>query len=159
MSHATAVRSNPLRDLALAIPADAALAISIVAKFAGAAAAIYYAYDQDTLFPQDHFPRAWTFASLVAAIAVISTAALPTAGRWWVAWFGAFGAGLLIFGGASLSHRPIGLAVVACGVVAWLTYAAAATARGAGAMRLVSGLFMACLFTFLATVAIALTIE
>ena len=69
-SMAGGVATNPLARLAAPVPVKLAVAISVAARLAGAGFALYYAYDQDVLFPERHFPRTWVLASVIAAVAV-----------------------------------------------------------------------------------------
>ncbi len=148
---ATMPGGNPLERLADLIPGATALTVSIVARLVGAAAAIFYAYDQDTLFPSRHFPRTWVFAGMAAGVAVLSI--LP-----WERWlakpalanlFGALGCGILVFAGANLAHKPAGVVVLIAGIVAWLNFAIAAHHRKANPGSTVSGLFLGSLISFL----------
>lgn len=143
--------SNPLARLADAIPEMPAFAASIVARIIGAGAALFYAYDQDTLFPSRHFPRTWVFCSVAAAIVILSI--LPwerlLAKPALATFLGALGGGILVFAGANLSHKPVGVLVLISGVVAWLAFAAVSHQRKADPGSLVSGLFMGSLVSFL----------
>lgn len=150
------LESNPLSRLADAVPREAALAVSIAAKLLGAALALWYAYDQDTLFPSEHFPRTWAFVTVIAVMALLS--AIPASYRG-SAFVSAFGAGVLVFGGANLAQKGAGVGVLVCGVVAWLAVAAWNHRRGESIGSSVSGLFMGSLATFLAVAAIVLTVE
>ena len=156
MERSTRASQNPLARIAESIPAVPALAVSMLARLVGAGAAIYYAYDQDVLFPGRHFPRTWVFAIVIASVALLSL--LP-----WerifprrealAVWAGALGCGILVFGGANLAHKAPGVVVLVAGVVAWLAFAAAAHHKRADAGMLVSGLFVGSLASFL-TVAV-----
>ncbi|MGI8926093.1 MAG: hypothetical protein ACR2HN_05525 [Tepidiformaceae bacterium] len=151
-----AAPGNPLHRLADAVPGTAAGYVSIVARVLGAAAALYYAYDQDQLFPTDHFPRTWAFVIVVAAIAIAST--IPLRGRF-APWLAALGCGVLVFAGAILSHQAPGIVVLVAGVVAWVAFAIANHQRGGSIGAAVSGLFMGSLLSFLLVGAIVLAIE
>lgn len=156
MERSTRASQNPLARIAESIPVVPALAVSMLARLVGAGAAIYYAYDQDVLFPGRHFPRTWVFAIVIASVALLSL--LP-----WerifprrealAVWAGALGCGILVFGGANLAHKALGVVVLVAGVVAWLAFAAAAHHKRADAGTLVSGLFVGSLASFL-TVAV-----
>lgn len=153
---ADAMQSNPVARLADSIPGQLALVLSVGGRLLGAALALYYAYDQDTLFPGEHFPRTWAFVGVVAAVAAISCLPMRYRGAAFVA---AFGAGMVVMGGANLAHKPVGAAVLICGIVAWLATAAYNHSRGDSIASTVSGLFMASLATFLLVGAIVFTIE
>ncbi len=142
-----ALPGNPLQRLAESVPGGAALAVSVAARLLGAALALWYAYDQDTLFPGEHFPRTWTIVILTSAIAVLSCVPGRYRGSGIVA---ALGAGILIFGGANLAHRSTGVAVVACGVVAALAVAAWNHRRGETLASTLAGLAFSGIITGLA---------
>lgn len=138
---------NPLQRLADAVPAGAAQAVSVAARLLGVALALWYAYDQDTLFPGEHFPRTWTIVVFTSVIALVSC--LPGSYRG-SALVAAVGAGMLIFGGANLAHRPAGVAVVLCGVVAALAVAAWNHRRGEPLASTLLGLIAAGVLTAVA---------
>ena len=142
---------NPLARLATAIPAPIALAVSVAARVLGAAFALYYAYDQDVLFPERHFPRTWFLASVIAALALLSVIPLRGSGRlaWLPAAFGALGAGMLVFGGANLANKWPGVVVLVSGGVAYVALAAAVS-RERSAWATVAGLAAAAMVTFAA---------
>jgi len=150
------VPTNPIARLAGMIPYNAAMVVSILARLTGAAAAVYYAYDQDVLFPDRHFPRTWLIALVIAVTALISLVPFARLGLkpGLAAWLGALGCGLLVFGGAMLSHKAPGLVVVAAGVIAWVSYAAVSYQRGDGPGPSVSGLMSGSLLAYI-TVGIA----
>lgn len=136
---------TPIARLLSSVPALPLLVVSWTARLAGSAAAISYAYDLDTLFPERHLPRTWVLAVVITSAAVLSIAPLvrmriprPVA-----SWFSALGCGGLVFGGAMFAHKPAGVAVFIAGVVAWLAFALATSARGEGrwapAVGLMSG--------------------
>ena len=150
-SATTQAVANPLARLAATIPVLLAVALSVMARLAGAGFALYYAYDQDVLFPDRHFPRTWVLASVVAAVAVLSTIPVPVSssrGRWLALGFVAVGAGMLIFGGANLANKAPGVGALVCGVVAWLMIAVAASNRGQSQSAVVAGLAVAAVATF-----------
>jgi hypothetical protein len=151
MAVRTTTAPNPLERFAASIPLTSAYWVSVAAKLAGAALALWYAYNQDTLFPAEHFPRTWTIAGLTAAIALASCvpARYPAS-----AIVAALGAGILIFGGANLAHRPAGIAVVACGIIAALAVAVSNHRRGHPAIATLTGLALGGLLTALAIGAI-----
>ncbi|MFN0093649.1 MAG: hypothetical protein ACKVVT_02590 [Dehalococcoidia bacterium] len=151
MNRAATTNPNPLAQLAASIPANVATAISIAARLAGAAAALFYAYDQDRLFPTEHFPRTWVFCVVTAVVAVASIAALArgVVKPGLATWLGAFGGGILVFAGANLAHKGPGVVVLVAGIVAWLSFAAAASQRREDPGAIVSGLFMGSLCSFL----------
>jgi hypothetical protein len=141
---------NPLARLADSVPAGAALAITVAARLVGAAAAIYYAYDQDTIFPERHFPRTWVFVVVISAVALLS--AVPTLRpRAHLVWrlVAAAGAGALVFGGANLAQRPSGVVVLIAGIAAWLSYAALAYQRERSPERAIYGLALGLLLSVL----------
>jgi hypothetical protein len=150
-SATTPAVANPLTRLAATIPARLAVALSVIARLVGAGLAPYYAYDQDVLFPDRHFPRTWVLASVVAAVAVLSTIPIPAGSsraRWLALGFAAAGAGMLIFGGANLANKAPGVGALVCGVVAWLMIAVAASNRGQSQSAVVAGLAVAAVVTF-----------
>jgi len=143
------VRTNPLARAAAAIPTPVAAAVLVGATLAAIAFAFLYAYDQDTLFPDRHFPRTWVLASVMAALSLVALLPFERLGASpRVAVFAAaLGAGVLVFGGANLANKGAGVAALAAGVVAWLAVAVIAGRReqtGAG----VAGLFAGAAVTF-----------
>jgi hypothetical protein len=166
-SQAAVSPSNPIARAASAVPYSAALALSIVARLAGAAAAIYYTVDQESLFLDERFNHPWVFTVVVAVLAVASIAVLPgwdpkVAGAWGrrvVVALGSFGCGVVLFGGATLSHRPAGVAVLVFGIVAAASYAAAAHQRRASGFWLAAGFFLAAFFLLALTGFIGIAIE
>ena len=146
-----AMARNPLERAATRVPEHAAFWISIAAKLVGAALALWYAYDQDTLFPGEHFPRTWTIIIFTSALAVASCVPAKFAFSGVGA---ALGAGILVFGGANLAHRPAGVAVVVCGIVAALAVAAWNHRRGEPFASTLAGLALAGVLTALAIGAI-----
>jgi hypothetical protein len=152
----SALTGNPVQRLAESVPEEAAYAVSVAAKLAGVALALWYAYDQDTLFPGEHFPRTWTIVLLTSVVALVSCIRGRYRGNAIVA---AFGAGMLIFGGANLAHRPVGVAVVLCGVVAALAVAAWNHRRGELAAATLIGLTAAGVLTALAIGAIVQLVD
>ncbi|MEX0782327.1 MAG: hypothetical protein WD557_06725 [Dehalococcoidia bacterium] len=143
--------ANPVERWAESIPEQAAFAVSVAAKLAGVALALWYAYDQDTLFPGEHFPRTWTIVVFTSVLALLSCIPGRYPGRAFVA---ALGAGMLIFGGANLAHRPVGVAVVLCGVIAAVAVAAWNHRRGEPVAATLFGLVAAGALTALAIGAI-----
>ena len=147
---APAAAANPFARIALAVPAGVTLAVSVAARLTGAAAAIYYAYDQDVLFPDRHFPRTWAFAGTIAVVALLSL--IPR--RWYratpavAAFIGAFGCGLLLFAGADLAHKPAGVVVLVSGVVAVTAFATASYRRGEPPLAVAAGLLASMLGSF-----------
>ena len=140
---------NPLARLAQAIPANAALAVSLVARLVGAAALIYYAYDQDVLFPSRHFPRTWVFAAGTAGMALVSIAPMLLAReRGLMIMLASLGGGVLVFAGANLASRPPGVVALIAGIVAWAAYSAVAYQRAARAEPVVSGLLLGSLLSY-----------
>ena len=140
---------NPLARLADAIPANAALAVSLVARLVGAAALIYYAYDQDVLFPGRHFPRTWVFAGSVAGISLLSILPMLTARKpGMMIMLASLGGGVLIFGGANLATRAPGVVALAAGILAWTSYSAVAHQRAGKAEPIVSGLLLGSLLSY-----------
>ena len=144
---ATTMPASPLEHWAAAVPERVAYTLSVGAKLAGALLALWYAYDQDTLFPGEHFPRTWTIVVFTAVLALASLAPARFPGS---AVLAALGAGALIFGGANLAHRPSGIAVVACGIIAALAVAAWNHRRGDPLASTVLGLAIAGVLTALA---------
>lgn len=147
---------NPLARLAASVPERLAAGVAIGAKLLGSALALYYAYDQDRLFPAEHFPRTWAFVIAVVAVALVSAAPGRYRGAAFVA---AFGAGMLLFGGANLAYRGTGIAAAVCGAVAWLAGAGVAYRRGESVLWSLAGLVAGWAVTFPLAVAIALAIE
>ena len=151
MAARTSAAPNPLARVARNVPELPALAASIVARLTGAAAVLYYAYDQDTLFPGRHFPRTWTFAIVIAGIALLSLvpwARVATRRPGLATWASALGCGVLVFGGANLAQQPAGVVALAAGVLAWLAFAAASSRRPGAAGANVSGLLSGSLVSF-----------
>ena len=143
--------ANPLARFAERVPSAPAFAISVTLRVVGAAFALYYALDQDRLFPSRHFPRTWVFTSVIAGVALLSIvpwARLLPRLRRMEPWLGAFGCGVLVFGGANLAHKGTGLVVLLAGIAAWAAYTVVAHQRG-GAASAVSGLLMGSLTSFL----------
>ncbi|MGH7754631.1 MAG: hypothetical protein ACREN5_17635, partial [Gemmatimonadales bacterium] len=120
--------------------------MSIAARLAGVALALWYAYDQDTLFPGEHFPRTWSIVGVTCALALVSCVPARIPGSAVVA---AFGAGMLIFGGANLAPRGVGVGVVIAGVVAALAVAAWNHRRGEPVLATILGLTAAGVVTAL----------
>ncbi|MFN0147720.1 MAG: hypothetical protein ACKVT1_14525 [Dehalococcoidia bacterium] len=141
--------TNPLERLASAMPENLALTISVLARVAGAAALLYYAYDQDTLFPERHFPRTWVFTGGIAALALLSIVPMlrgATAGL--MVMLASVGGGVLIFGGANLATRWPGVVAIVAGVVAWATYSAVFYTRTRKAEPVVAGLLLGSLASY-----------
>jgi hypothetical protein len=153
---ARTMSANPLERWAASVPETAAYAVSVIAKLLGVALALWYAYDQDTLFPGEHFPRTWTIVVFAGAIAVISVLPTRYPGSGVVA---ALGAGILIFGGANLAHRAAGVGVVLCGVLAALAVAAWNHRRGEPLASTLLGLAIAGVLTGLTIGAIVQFID
>ena len=146
---------NPLARMASAISARTAFFASFAATVLGLLFAVAYAYNQDTLFPGEHFPRTWALVALMSAMGVLSLVALPSRAG---AFLHALGPGVLIFGAANLSGEPEGMAALGLGIVAWLAAAVGNEGRGAAASHSVAGLFVGALVTFAAIAAILLII-
>lgn len=143
--------ANPLGRLAGALPVPTLAAISAVARIVGAGALLFYAYDQDSLFPTRHFPRTWVLAAAIAAIAAISLVSLLRGSRERPGLFvllGALGAGVLVFGGANFAQRPAGVIALLAGFVAWVAFAALCHQERRDIGRVVSGLMLGSLLTF-----------
>lgn len=147
---------SPLERLATAVPPAVAYAAGLAARVAGVALALWYAYDQDTLFPTEHFPRTWAIVALVGVLTLLSASPWRYPGA---AFASAFGAGMLVFGGANLAERGSGVGVLACGVVAWLAAAIWNHRRGAPVVATVGGLFAAAVLTFVFSVAVGFALE
>jgi hypothetical protein len=142
----SAMRANPLERVADRVPSITARAVSVGAIVLGVGLALWYAYDQDTLFPGEHFPRTWTIVAFTAAVAVVS---LVPGGYRWSGVVAAAGAGALIFGGANLAHRTTGVTVVVCGVVAAAAIAVWNHRRGEPLISTLVGLALAGVLTAL----------
>jgi hypothetical protein len=112
--------ANPLERASALVPEGLALGVAVGAKLLGSAFALYYAYDQDRLFPAEHFPRTWAFVVVVVVVTLLSAAPARYRGA---AFVGAFGAGVMLFGGANLAYRGTGLVTALCGAGAWLAMA------------------------------------
>jgi hypothetical protein len=121
VNRSPALPHDPLTRAARALPAVPLQLVLLAVKLAGAALAVAYAYDQDVLFPDRHFPRTWTFAVVVAGLSLLSL--LPVERlrftRGPAAAYSAAGVGGLLFGGAALASRGTGAGVVICGAIAW----------------------------------------
>jgi hypothetical protein len=148
--------------VAARVPELAWEGIAAAATLAAIGFAFLYAYDQDVLFPDRHFPRTWV---LVATMAGVGVAALVPFQRLGIrhegvaAFIRALGAAMLIFGGANLANRGTGLAVLAAGAVAWVAVAAIGGRRGAssGAVVLGSGAAAALTFAVVAVCVLAVS--
>ncbi len=102
--------SNPVLGLVAGIPTQTLRAASIAGRIFGAGLLIAVAFDQ-SYNPTDVF-------TIGLAIAVLVTL-VPLPG-WWADSLGAFGAGLVFFSGAVLTHLAPGLGLLAMGLVAGL---------------------------------------
>jgi hypothetical protein len=134
----------------------AALIVSVGAKVLGVAFALWYAYDQDTLFPGEHFPRTWALVMVVAVFTLLSLPPLRIPGG---AFLFALGSGVIMFGAANLAGEATGVAAVVCGLVAWLASATWNRRNGAQALHSVAGLFAGAVVVFPAIGLILLFIE
>jgi hypothetical protein len=142
--------ANPLARAAGLLPVNAWALIAVAATAVATALGFVYAYDQDVLFPDRHFPRTWVLVSVMAVGGIVGLVPFRIAGlSARVAAFAAsLGAGMLIFGGANLANRGTGVVVLVAGVIAWLAVAAASHRRGASGGALVLGLAAAAAATF-----------
>lgn len=161
---ATMPAPNPIARLAGSVPFAPALGASVVARLAGIAAAFAYAAAQDRLFPEDSFPRQWTYVAVVSVLVLLSLVAVPgrtVSGRIgsFLPLLGALGCGLLVAAGANLAKEPWGVVTLAAGVVAWAGYAVAAHQKGTPPGTLLTGLFAGMGLSFLLVGAIVLTIQ
>ena len=146
---------NPLARAASAISTRTAFIASVAATLLGLLFALAYAYNQDTLFPGEHFPRTWALVAVMAVIGLLSLVGLPTrAGPF----LHALGPGVLIFGAANLSGEIEGMVALALGIIAWSAAAAGNHGRGAPAIYSVGALFAGAAVTFAAIAAILLII-
>lgn len=132
------------------------LGASIAARLAGAGLVLWYAYDQDRMFPAEHFPRTWAFAVIVAAMALLSC--IPVPGRWGRL-LATVGAGIVFFGGANVAERWPGVAALALGGLAGLPVAATSRRRDDPGWLTAAGFLGAGLATVVVAVAIAASIE
>jgi hypothetical protein len=143
--------ASPLARAASALPAPILAGGLLVATVAAIAAAFVYAYDQDVLFPDRHFPRTWVLVSAMAAVSALSlplSAVLTTRSAWLAAFTLSLGAGVLFFGGANLANKNPGVIALAAGAGAWLAAAALAHNRRQPADAIVAGLAAAAAFIF-----------
>ena len=144
MLSAATPASNPLVRAAARVPGAASRTVLIAAQLAGAAFAIFYAYDQDTLFPDRHFARVWLLAVVAAIFALITLVPwerLPARYAWIATAFAALGPSVLIFAGANLAQRDSGVAVVVAGLVALAALFALASRLGRDRYAVAFGLF------------------
>jgi hypothetical protein len=132
------------------------LGASIAVRLAGAGFVVWYSYDQDRMFPAEHFPRTWAFAVIVATIALLSC--IPVPGRWG-GLFAAAGAGIVFFGGANVAERWPGVAALALGGLAGLLVAARSRRRDDPGWLTAAGFLGAGLATAVVAVAIAALIR
>jgi hypothetical protein len=100
--------ANPLSRVAGAFPAWAELAVSVVARLAGAVLALGIAFDQS-------YDRTELFAPVVALIAAASCIPVPARAAGWVA--GA-GSGSVFYAGMVLTHLGAGVGMAAAGALA-----------------------------------------
>ncbi len=136
--------ANPFARVAARVPAFVSRTVLAVAQLAGAAFAIYYAYDQDTLFPDRHFPRVWLMVAVVTGLALITL--LPwerVKGRaaWLATVFAALGPSTLIYGGANLAQRDSGVMTLVAGVVALVALLSLSSRLGRDGYAVALGLF------------------
>lgn len=159
MSTAVQLPGNPITRTVNHLPVRG-LGWTLVATTLGATAfALWYAYDQDRLFPARHLPRTWSFVALFCGVGVLSLGALLARPGRATAFASAFGAGALVYGGANLLHTSAGSAVFALGVAAWASAAATNYRRGGGLGMSLAGLGAAWLMLMGLAVAIAAFIE
>ncbi len=99
---------NPLRRVALALPAGVGRLLSLASRIAGGALAVAIAVAQD-------YDRTRAFAVVLTVVALVSC--LPLGGwlRERLPWLGA---GVLFFGGALLAQVGLGRWVLLCGALA-----------------------------------------
>ena len=149
-----AMASNPLARAATSVPMPLALGLSVAARVAGAAAALWFAYDQYDAFDGRFFGRTWAYTIALAVLAVASC--VPVGGRA-AGFVPALGAGILLFAGAILARDgAVGVAVLVAGIVAWLATAAWNEHRGKPAFASVAGLFLGFAVAFAGVVIVAL---
>jgi hypothetical protein len=141
-------RANPLVRAAEAVPERTAYWGSVVARVAGAAFAFAYAAGQD-------YDRGEA-ASIAMGVLVLLT--LVPAGPL-TGWLAALGAGLLVFGGASLVHEAAGVGMLTSGVVAWLAAAAWNYHRRRDVLATVVGFFAGAALNVAVVVVVALAVE
>lgn len=148
----TPTAQNPLARGADALPPGLLAVAEVLARSAGAAAVLLYAWQQYTEL-DSFFGRTWLFAVFVATLAV----ATQVPGRGWRGFtWRAAGPGALIFGGAMLAREIEGGVTLLCGVAAWLAVAAAEYRRSRAVTGSVAGLALAAALTFAVAISTAL---
>lgn len=143
---------NPLARSADVLPPRLLTVAEGVARAAGAAAVLLYAWQQYTEL-DSFFGRTWLFAVFVATLAVVT----QVSGRGWRGFtWRATGPGALIFGGAMLAREIEGGVTLVCGVAAWLAVAASEYRRSRAATGSVAGLALGAALTFAVAISTAL---
>ena len=108
MQKATNTASNPLSRIALESPPLLGVALSVIARLAGAALAAYIASDHT-------YDRTQIFASGVGAFVLISIVPAPLPARVMLA---SLASGSLFFGGALLLDQAAGIGMTVAGAAA-----------------------------------------
>jgi len=123
--------ANPLAQAAESLPEGLALTVSVVARAAGAALALYVAFDQS-------YDRTQVVAVAIAVVAALSV--VPVRGNLG-GWISVFACGALFFAGALLLDQTAGVGMGIAGAVGAVATLAGMHRSGKNAASAVGALF------------------